>query len=226
MQVQIRHVPFNLDTVNQEPQIYLENNRPGPVIDKPDQFWILNNMTGNEYYSVGKFEKGPIPSTINGIPTNVQGRGGQWTYHGPGQVSFVVIFNVKRLARAWREPDRARLLVGIFKQCIEELYGVKLEYNEADPGLYFLDGSKVGSFGNDCPAFSWVGVKLSLNLNVDLDKFKQIDTCGVSNRAMANLFPQQTITAEQTSVIGETIARAVIEKLYDGKAEISSWTAT
>lgn len=221
MQVQIRHVPFNIDTVNQEPLDYLNGGQSGPMVDKPDQFWILNNMLGGEYYSVGKFETGHVPKSINGIPTNVQERGGKWTYHGPGQVSFVILVNIKRLARQSQDPDRTRAIVKLFKEHIEQFYSVKLEYNDNDPGLYFLDGSKIGSFGNESPSYGWIAIKLSINLNVNTHKFDLIDTCGVANRAMANLLPQETITAELTSIIGERMVRSVIDRLYEGQAEVT-----
>ncbi len=98
------------------------------------------------------------------------GRGGQATYHGPGQLVFYPLCRVGRNVRA-----HVSALARAGRQLLEEL-GVDAHWLEDRPGLY-VDGRKIGAVGVQVTE----GVSLhgmALNITVDLDGFQLIVPCG------------------------------------------------
>lgn len=223
MKIQIRHVNCTIEAINDEPAAFL--NRPE---SKPDQFWVLNNATGTEFYSIGKYvNHDNLPKSIAGIPLHVQERGGEYTYHGPGQVSFIILLNARRLLKETGDLDRPRMVVKMVGDIITKKFNQTIVYRDDDAGLYLESGAKVGSFGSLTDVYPWVAIKLSINLNVDLTKFSVIDVCGVANRPMANLLPGVDVTAALTAETGYNIVYALLDQLYAGQdMEIVPWTVT
>ena len=106
-------------------------------------------------------------------------RGGQVTYHGPGQLVVYVLLDLKRRNLG------VRALVTLIEQVLVELlagYGVSA-YAKADaPGVY-VDGAKIASLGlrvrKGCTFHG-----LALNVNMDLSPFSRINPCGYAGMQM------------------------------------------
>tara|TARA_A100000164_G_C21934757_1_gene787476 strand:- start:2976 stop:3611 length:636 start_codon:yes stop_codon:yes gene_type:complete len=114
------------------------------------------------------------------IPIVKSDRGGDVTYHAPGQAIVYLLFNLKRF--------KSKLKPKIFIKKIEQAvistlkeYNIDSEYNNNFPGVYLsngdLKGSKIASLGlRITNGFSYHGV--SLNVKMDLTPFSWINPCG------------------------------------------------
>jgi len=116
------------------------------------------------------------------IPVVQVDRGGQVTYHGPGQLVAYLMLDVRRLGFGVRE-----LVTRIERSLIALLasYGVTAVAKADAPGVY-VDGAKIASLGlrirNGC---SFHG--LALNVDMDLEPFRRINPCGYAGLAMTQL---------------------------------------
>ena len=142
----------------------------------PDEIWLVEHESVFTQGQAGKDEHLLAPGDIEVIKVD---RGGQVTYHGPGQQMMYVLFNLRRLKIGVRE------LVTWLEECIIESlaeYGIEA-YAKADaPGVY-VDEKKVASLGlrvrKGC---SFHG--LALNVNMDLSPFLRINPCGYAGLEM------------------------------------------
>lgn len=219
MQIQLRHAPLTNDFVSDQVEEFFSLI----TADTLDQCWIGNNATGEEYYSVGNVVNGQVsdnidvPAEFNGLPVRVMHRGGGWTWHGPGQISLVLIVNVRRLVKYSTNRDLPRQFCELLTQYLNAEYDADLVYNVDDPGIYTQTGAKVASFGGHMPVPYWMAFKCSINVNVanNFDKFQAIEVCDASNRTMANLLPDAVFTDAQYAEFGESVARGLINLIYD-----------
>lgn len=152
----------------------------------PDQLWFLEHPRVFTQGQAGKPEHLLMPGDI---PVVQSDRGGQVTYHGPGQL--VVYFLVDLQARGYG----IRSLVTRIEQAMVDLlagYGIAAHADPAAPGVYVdraggLAGrAKIGSLGlrvrRGC---SYHG--MSLNVAMDLEPFSRINPCGYSGLRMTQL---------------------------------------
>lgn len=135
-----------------------------------DELWLVEHPP---VYTVGLSCRDETRATIGGVPLVHSDRGGQITYHGPGQVVAYVLMDLRR--RGWG----VRTLVNALEQAVIELlagYGVAAVRRAGAPGVY-VDGRKIASLGlrvrQGC---SYHG--LSLNVAMDLAPFGRIHPCG------------------------------------------------
>jgi lipoate-protein ligase B len=97
---------------------------------------------------------------------------------------------------------------------VKQEHGLELFYNEADPGLYDIDGAKIGSVDSDISKSSYIVVS-TLNFRSDLAQFNNVPICGVENRKMANILKTGTsITDEELAGYGSAIVQRLITSLY------------
>lgn len=136
--------------------------------ETPDELWLLEH---EPVYTLGlgaDASHGPLVD--NGIPVVKVERGGEVTYHGPGQL---VIYTLVDLARRGIKVKR---FVWMLEQAILGLVGARAERKPGAPGIY-VDGAKVASLGirvsRGC-AFHG----LAVNVDMDLAPFRAIDPCG------------------------------------------------
>tara|TARA_B100001059_G_scaffold192261_1_gene195716 strand:+ start:6005 stop:6658 length:654 start_codon:yes stop_codon:yes gene_type:complete len=141
-----------------------------------DEIWLVEHEPVFTQGQAGKEEHLLNTGDIEVIQVD---RGGQVTYHGPGQQMMYVLFNLRRLNIGVRE------LVTWLEECIiDTLKDYDIEaYAKADaPGVYVND-SKVASLGlrvrRGC---SFHG--LALNVNMDLSPFLRINPCGYAGMNM------------------------------------------
>ena len=115
----------------------------------------------------------------NGIPVIKVDRGGQITYHGPGQVVAYLLLDMKRRGLA------VRPLVRMMEHAVIDLlaaYGITAEGRTEAPGVY-VEGAKIAALGlrirNGCCYHG-----LAFNVDMDLSPFHAIDPCGYSGLAV------------------------------------------
>ena len=127
----------------------------------------------------GKAEHLLVPGDIPVVQTD---RGGQVTYHGPGQLVAYLLLDVRRLGFGVRE------LVSRIEQTLIDLlasYGVQASAKPDAPGVY-VDGAKIASLGLRIRnGRSFHG--LALNVDMDLAPFRRINPCGYAGLAMTQL---------------------------------------
>jgi len=150
--------------------------------DTPDEVWLVQHPAVFTQGQSGKPEHLLLPGDIPVVQVD---RGGQVTYHGPGQLVAYLLLDVRRLGFGVRE-----LVTRIEHSLIELLasYGVTAAAKPEAPGVY-VDGAKIASLGlrirKGC---SFHG--LALNVDMDLDPFKRINPCGYAGLAMTQLREQ------------------------------------
>lgn len=136
----------------------------------PDELWWVEHPPVFTQGVAGKPEHLLAPGDI---PVVRADRGGQVTYHGPGQLVVYCLLDVRRLGLG------ARALVTILEQAVIELlaaYGIVAQARPDAPGVY-LEGAKVASLGLRIrQGRSYHG--LSLNVAMDLEPFSRINPCG------------------------------------------------
>jgi lipoyl(octanoyl) transferase len=144
-----------------------------------DELWIVEHPP---VYTLGLNGKREHLLTIGNIPVINSDRGGQVTYHGPGQVIIYVLLDIKRLNLGVRQ------LVTLLEQAMIDVlfqYDIVAVAKPDAPGVYVND-KKIGSIGlrikKNC---SYHG--LSLNNNMDLSPFDDINTCGYSDLKVTQL---------------------------------------
>ena len=136
----------------------------------PDEIWVTEHKRVFTQGQSGRPENIIDPGDI---PVVLSDRGGQVTYHGPGQLVVYLMFDLRRMDLNVRE-----LVSGIEESIIDVLAGYSIgATRERDaPGVY-VRGSKIGSLGlrvrRGC---SFHG--LSLNVAMDLEPFDRINPCG------------------------------------------------
>jgi lipoyl(octanoyl) transferase len=135
-----------------------------------DEIWFVQHPP---VYTLGQAGKVEHLLTPGDIPVVHSDRGGQVTYHGPGQLVCYLLLDVRRLGLG------VRGLVTAIEQSIVQLinsYGITAESKPEAPGVY-VDGKKIAALGlrirKGC---SYHG--LSLNVDMDLGPFSNINPCG------------------------------------------------
>jgi len=136
----------------------------------PDEIWLVQHPPTYTQGLAGKPEH-LLHSTS--IPVVKIDRGGQITYHGPGQIVAYLLLDLRR----WK--INVRQLVRLMEQAVIDLlgeYGVAAQSREDAPGVY-VDGAKVAALGlkikNGCCYHG-----LSFNVDMDMTPFANINPCG------------------------------------------------
>lgn len=142
----------------------------------PDEIWLVEH---EPVFTQGQAGKEEHLLATGDIPVIKVDRGGQVTYHGPGQQMLYVLLNLRRLKIGVRE------LVTWLEECIIDTlkeYNIEAYAKPDAPGVYVND-SKVASLGlrvrRGC---SFHG--LALNVNMDLAPFLRINPCGYAGMQM------------------------------------------
>lgn len=145
-----------------------------------DELWVCEHPP---VYTLGQAGKPEHLLTDIGIPLVKIDRGGQITYHGPGQVVIYLLLDLTRRGLKVRE------LVRRIEQAVIDLlagHGVAATRLSGAPGVYIVQGdavSKIGALGlrvrrGGC----YHGV--SLNVDMDLSPFAAINPCGLAGMAV------------------------------------------
>lgn len=139
--------------------------------ETPDEIWLLEHPP---IFTLGQAgNSAHLLQNPAGIPLERIDRGGQLTYHGPGQLVAYLLVDL----------SRRRIKVREFVYLIEETviatlagYGLQGERKRGAPGVY-IGGAKIGALGLRVKhGYSYHG--LALNVDVDLTPFSWINPCG------------------------------------------------
>ncbi len=145
----------------------------------PDELWLVEHPPVFTQGQAGRAEHILAPGDIPVIQVD---RGGQVTYHGPGQIVAYPLIDIGRLDMGVR-----KLVTGIEQVIIDVLqsYGVDAQLLEGAPGVY-IDGVKIASLGLRIrKGKSFHG--LSFNVNMDLEPFQRINPCGYEGLQVTKL---------------------------------------
>jgi len=166
-----------------------------------DEIWVLQH---NPVFTQGQAGKAEHVLSPGDIPVVQVDRGGQVTYHGPGQLVVYLMLDIDRLGLGARE-----LVTQIEKSIISvlKLYGIESEAKQDAPGIYISD-KKVGSIGLRIrKGKSFHG--LALNVDMDIEPFTRINPCGHEGLEMTQLasFPN----TEALEQVAGRLVRAIQE---------------
>ena len=136
----------------------------------PDELWVLQHEPVFTLGQAGKWEHVLMPGNIPVVPVD---RGGQVTYHGPGQIVAYPLIDIRR----------ARIGVRDFVNRIEQsiidtldTWNIVAVRKDGAPGVY-VNGAKVAALGlrvrRGCTFHG-----LAFNVNMDLEPFHRINPCG------------------------------------------------
>ena len=177
--------------------------------DTPDEIWLLQHEA---VYTQGQAGKVEHLLHQTDIPVVQSDRGGQITYHGPGQLIAYLLIDVRRKGLGVRQ------LVTAMEQAVIALLarsGIEAVAKPDAPGVY-VAGAKIASLGlrirRGCSFYG-----LALNVNLDLTPFSHINPCGYAGLAMtqtATLGGPQTVAEAEPLLLGE------LTRLID----YSTWT--
>jgi lipoyl(octanoyl) transferase len=149
--------------------------------DTPDEIWVLEHPPVFTLGLAGN--AGNLHSPSNHIPLVQVDRGGEITYHGPGQIVVYLLLDLKRLGIFVKE-----LVSRIEQSLIDTLadFGIQAERQQGAPGIYISEqagvpaqwvGAKVAALGlKVSKSCSYHG--LALNVATDLEAFARIHPCG------------------------------------------------
>lgn len=158
--------------------------------DEPEHLWLLEHPS---LFTAGTSAKETDLFNPRGYPTYPAGRGGQWTYHGPGQRIGYVMMDLTRSHGA-TPPRDLRAYIRLLEAWIMATlarFGVKGERREDRIGVWVQDEktgaeAKIAALGVRITRWvSWHGV--SLNVNPDLSAFSGIVPCGIREHGVTSL---------------------------------------
>jgi lipoyl(octanoyl) transferase len=144
-------------------------------------------------YTAGSSARPEDLADADRFPTFPTGRGGQWTYHGPGQRVAYVMLDLDRPHGALRTRDLRAYVHALEEWLILTLasFGVRGERREGRVGIWVADATqgteaKIGAIG--VRVTRWVTLHgISLNLNPTLDHFSGIVPCGIREYGVTSL---------------------------------------
>ena len=171
--------------------------------ETPDEIWLVEHPP---VFTLGLAGRAEHVLTPGDIPVVKSDRGGQVTYHGPGQAVAYVLLDLRRLGIGARELVRR-----LEASAIDVLAGYGLEGHRRDgmPGVY-VDDAKICAIGlRISRGCSYHG--LAMNVDLDLAPFSRIDPCGYPGLAatrLADLGVGDKIGAVQHR-LGESLARSL-----------------
>ncbi len=176
-------------------QRFTDTRSPGT----PDELWLTDHPPVYTVGIAGRDEH--LPRTDDGTPVIRTDRGGQVTWHGPGQIVVYVLMDLKRAGIT------VRTLVRRLEQAVIDVlaaHGIAATGDEARPGVY-VGGAKIAALGlkvrRGC---SYHG--MSFNADPDLVAFDAIDPCGHPGLAVTSA-RNLGVNASLESLAGALLSR-------------------
>ncbi|UAW99175.1 lipoyl(octanoyl) transferase LipB [Halopseudomonas nanhaiensis] len=148
-------------------------------VNTPDELWLLEHPPVFTQGQAGKAEHLLAPGDIPVVQVE---RGGQVTYHGPGQLVAYLLMDLRRLDIGVRD-----LVTAMERSLVDVLagYGIEASPRADAPGVY-VGPAKIASLGlrirRGC---SFHG--LALNVDMDMSPFRRINPCGYAGLAMTQM---------------------------------------
>ena len=155
----------------------------------PEQVWLLEHPP---LYTAGTSAKPADLADPDRFPTHSAGRGGQWTYHGPGQLVAYVMLDLARAHGGVPARDTHAYVAALEAWLIGTLagFGIAGERRADRVGVWVADGhggeAKIAAIGVRVTRWvSWHGV--SLNVCPEMDHFSGIVPCGIREHGVTSL---------------------------------------
>jgi lipoyl(octanoyl) transferase len=178
----------------------------------PDEIWFLEHPPVFTLGLNGRREHVLAPGEIPVVPVD---RGGQVTYHGPGQLVVYPLLDLKRARLAIRD------LVSCLEDSVIELcagLGIEAAARRDAPGVY-VAGCKLASIGlrvrRGCTYHG-----LALNVRNDLEPFTRINPCGYAGLEVVRLGDLAGMT--DLAVVAAQLEAILVRRLYSGPASATS----
>ena len=172
--------------------------------DTPDEVWLLQHPRVFTQGQAGKAEHVLAPGDIPVVQVD---RGGQVTYHGPGQWVVYLLIDLRRRSLGVRD------LVDLIEHSVIDLlaqYGIDAAGKPGAPGVY-VGGEKIASLGlrvrKGC---SYHG--LALNVDMDLEPFRRINPCGHAGLQVTSL-RQVSGAVPDMDAVGELLLHVLCNRL-------------
>jgi lipoyl(octanoyl) transferase len=172
--------------------------------DTPDELWVLEHPP---VFTQGQAGKPEHLIAATDIPVVQIDRGGQITYHGPGQVVIYVLVDLRRRGYGIRE------LVTRMEQAVIDLlsaHGVNAARQPGAPGVY-VDGAKIAALGlrvkHGCTYHG-----LALNVDMDLSPFGAINPCGYAGMQVAQC--RDRGVRESSPALGQALVQRLEYAIY------------
>jgi lipoyl(octanoyl) transferase len=176
--------------------------------ETPDELWIVEHDPVFTLGQAGRWEHVLVPGEIPVIPVD---RGGQVTYHGPGQIVAYPMLDLRRLGLGVRE------LVHRIEQAVIdtlETWNILAVRREGAPGVYVGD-AKVAALGlrvrRGCTFHG-----LAFNVAMDLEPFGRINPCGYQGLAVTQVLDlggPGSLAAVEAVLIGELARQLGLEAI-------------
>ena len=185
----------------------------GPA--SPDVLWLLEHPS---VFTLGQAGRPEHVLDAGGIPVVQSDRGGQVTWHGPGQCVAYLMLDLKRLGLGVRETvDRIEAaVIGLLAG-----YGIPALSRREAPGVY-VGGAKIAALGlrvrRGC---SYHG--LSLNVSNDLSAFARINPCGFAGLPVTRLADLVQAGADRSRERVESLLEGHLRRVfgYDAAAPLA-----
>jgi len=172
--------------------------------DTADEIWLLEHPPVYTQGQAGKPEHLIAATDIPVVPID---RGGQITYHGPGQVVAYVLVDLRRRGYGIRE------LVTRLEQAVIDVlaaHGVKTERKAGAPGVY-VDGAKIAALGlrvrHGCTYHG-----LAFNVDMDLAPFAAINPCGYAGMQVTQC--RELGLKLPVTEAADVLARSLLDTIY------------
>ena len=176
--------------------------------DRRDEWWLLEHPPVFTLGLAGKPEHVIAPGDIPVIKID---RGGQVTYHGPGQLVAYLLLDVKKLGFGVKE------LVKRIEQAVIDLlaeYAIDSHRKSGMPGVYV-------NVGNGYAKIAAIGLRvahhatyhgLSLNIDMDTEPFSRINPCGYEGLAVSQM--RDFGVTDTMQHIGERLVARLASQIY------------
>ena len=190
----------------------------------PELVWLVEHAP---LYTAGTSSR-PHELIEARFPVHIVGRGGQFTYHGPGQRVGYVMLDLKR-----RAPDVRRFVATIEEWIIQTLavFAIRGERRDNRIGVWVPRPAKGGGAEDKIAAIGirvqrWVTLHgFALNIAPDLSHFSGIVPCGVSDRRYGvTSFADLGLTTSMPDV--DSVLRAQFEPLFGATADAQALPST
>lgn len=172
------------------------------TVDTLDELWFLQH---HPVFTQGQAGKAEHILNAGTIPVVKSDRGGQVTYHGPGQLIVYFLVDLKRQKIGVR--DMVRLLERVIINVLSG-YDIKAQARDDAPGVY-VEGKKIASLGlrvrRGCCYHG-----LAFNINMNTEPFLQINPCGYAGMAIAQVSDYVDVAF---SAVHQQVLSACLEQL-------------
>jgi len=181
--------------------------------DTQDEIWVLQHRP---VFTQGQAGKPEHLLFTGDIPVVQSDRGGQVTYHGPGQLMAYILVDIKRANMGPRD------LVDSIERALVELlaqYGITAQPDKDAPGVY-VGKKKIASLGLRIrKGLSFHG--LALNVEMDLEPFHRINPCGYAGMEMTQI--ADYVSQPDIQAIGQKLIASLQQTMsYEDVVDLGS----